>query len=271
MGLHTALDKDKALRVFDQLLTMMHELREKCPWDQQQTMESLRHLTIEETFELSEAVLEEDMEGIKKELGDLLLHIVFYARIASEKHAFTITEVIQALCKKLIYRHPHIYAQEEAQDAQAVKENWERLKLKEKGNRSVLGGVPGSLPSLIKAMRIREKVNRAGFSWQDKKAAWHKVQEEIQELMHEVSQAPLTPTQQEKVEEEFGDILFSLVGYASFIEVNPEEALEKANKKFIRRFQHVEQQVAQQGKELAQLSPEELRGYWEHPPKQVTS
>ena len=262
------LDTAQAPEVFTRLLAIVDELREKCPWDQKQTMESLRHLTIEETFELSEAILEGDMTEIKKELGDVLLHILFYTRIAAEKHAFTITEVIQSLCEKLIYRHPHIYGQQEAQDSEAVEQNWEKRKLQENQNRSVLGGVPSSLPSLIKAARIKEKARRVGFDWQEQEAAWQKVQEEMEELRQEVKQPSPTPTQQEKVQEEFGDLLFALVSYASFIEVNPEDALEKANKKFIRRFQYVEQQVAQQGQQLTQLSPQALQRYWEEAKKQ---
>ena len=267
MESHADLDNAKALRAFARLLAIVDELREKCPWDQKQTMESLRHLAMEETFELSEAILEGDMEGIKKELGDLLLHIVFYARIASEKHAFTITEVIQALCEKLIHRHPHIYGQEEAKDIKAVKQNWEKLKLKEKENRSVLSGVPNSLPSLIKAMRIQEKARMVGFDWQDKDEVWQKVQEEMQE----VRRASPAPTQQEKVQEELGDLLFALVSYARFIAVNPEDALEKANRKFMRRFQYVEQQLAQHGKQITQLLPQELLSYWEQAKKQASS
>ena len=267
----TDLDNNEALQTFDQLLGIMAELRKKCPWDQRQTMESLRHLTIEEAFELSEAVLEGDMEGVKKELGDLLLHIVFYARIASEKHAFTITEVLQALCKKLIHRHPHIYGQEEAKDIKTVQKNWEQLKLKEKGNQSVLAGVPRSLPSLIKAMRVLEKARMAGLDWQERETSWQKVQEELQTLTQAVDQDSPTPPQQEKVQETFGDLLFALVSYANFIAVNPAEALERANKKFIQKFQRVEQQLAEQDKQLNQLSPKELLNYWEHAKQQPTS
>ncbi|MEM9416820.1 MAG: nucleoside triphosphate pyrophosphohydrolase [Bacteroidota bacterium] len=267
MKMPAALNTPQAPEAFTRLLAIVDELREKCPWDQKQTMESLRHLTIEETFELSEAIMDGDMTEVKKELGDVLLHILFYARIAAEKQAFTITEVIQALCEKMIYRHPHIYGQQEAQDSKAVEQNWEKRKLQENKNRSVLGGVPNSLPSLIKAARMQEKARRVGFDWQAKEAAWQKVQEEMEELRQEVKQLSPTPAQQEKVQEEFGDLLFALVNYASFVEVNPENALEKANKKFTRRFQHVEQQVAQQGKQLSQLSPQELQRYWEEAKK----
>ena len=267
----TDLDTTQAAEAFTRLLAIMVELREKCPWDQKQTMESLRYLTLEETFELSEAVLDGDMQEIKKELGDLLLHIVFYARIASETQAFTITEVIQGLCDKLIYRHPHIYGQQKARDSKAVEQNWEKLKLKENKNRSVLDGVPNSLPSLIKAVRIKEKARRVGFDWQKKEAAWQKVQEEMEELMQEVGQPSPTPTQQEKVQEEFGDLLFALANYASFIDVNPEDALERANKKFMRRFQYMEQQLAKQGKQITQLLPQALLSYWKQAKEACTS
>jgi len=257
----TELENNKALRAFSQLLVMMGELREKCPWDQRQTMESLRHLTIEETFELSEAILEGDIGDIKKELGDLLLHIVLYTLIATEQRSFTITNVIQALCEKLIHRHPHIYGQEKVENEQAVKQNWEKRKLQEKGNQSVLGGVPHTLPSLIKAMRIQEKVSMIGFGCPDSKSAWQEAQEKIQVLMQKNSQHPPTPTQHKRAQEEFGTLLFSLVNYARFIEINPEEALEKANKKFIQEFQHIEQQVINEGKQITQLSTAELMSY----------
>ncbi len=247
----------------------MNELREKCPWDQKQTMESLRHLTIEETFELSEAILEGDMEDVKKELGDLLLHIVLYALIASEQHSFTITQIIQTLCEKLIYRHPHIYSQEKAEDIQAVKQNWVKLKLKEKGNKSVLGGVPQALPSLIKAMRIQEKASMIGCDLQDRKAIWKKIKKEMQVLTQQYSQDAPTPIHKKKDQEAFGALLFSLVSYARSIEVNPEEALEKANKKFIREFQHMEQRIANEGRQITQLSIRELMRYWKDAKQQA--
>lgn len=272
MASHTNLDDNKTLKAFRQLLAIVSELREKCPWDQKQTMESLRHLTIEETFELSEAILEGDTEDVKKELGDLLLHIVLYALIASERRSFTITQIIQTLCDKLIYRHPHIYGQEKqekAEDIQAVKRNWEKLKLKEKGNQSVLGGVPQALPSLIKAMRIQEKASAIGFDLQGNKAMWGKIEKEMQVLAQQHSQDIPTPIQHQKVLETFGALLFSLVSYARLMDVNPEEALEKANKKFIQEFQHIEQQVANQGKQIAQLSTTELMHYWEEAKEQL--
>ena len=267
----TELDNNKALKAFSRLLVIMGELREKCPWDRKQTMESLRHLTIEETFELSEAILEGEMEDIKKELGDLLLHIVLYALIATEQRFFTITNVIQTLCEKLIYRHPHIYSQEKTEDIQVVNKNWQELKLKEKGNKSVLSGVPQALPSLIKAMRIQEKAGAIGFDPQYRQATWQEIKKAMQVLTQQHSQNAITPTpaQQKMVRETFGELLFSLVGYARLMEVNPEEVLEKANKKFIREFQHMEQQVAKQGKQITQLSTEELVHYWKEATQQT--
>ena len=265
------LDNNKTLRAFDKLLGIMAELREKCPWDQKQTMESLRHLTIEEAFELSEAILGGNMDNIKEELGDLLLHIVFHARLAAEKHAFTINEVLQDLCKKLIRRHPHIYGPEAAKDIAAAERNWESVKLTEKENKSVLSGVPNALPSLIKAMRIQEKVNKIGFDWQEREAIWSEVQEEIEQLIQKVRQTSPATTQQEKAEEAFGDLLFVLVKYARCVKINPEDALEKANKKFISIFQYIEGQLVKQGKQITQLSPKELLSYWEQAKQQAMS
>ena len=262
---------NKAIRTFGRLLDIMAELREKCPWDQKQTMESLRHITIEETFELSEAILGRNMDSIKEELGDLLLHILFYARIATEKHAFTIDEVLQALCEKLIRRHPHIYSQEKDKDIKATEKNWENIKLREKENKSVLSGVPNSLPSLIKAIRIQEKARKIGLNWQEREAVWSKIQGKMEQLMQEVRQSFPTTTQQKKAEEAWGDLLFVLVKYASCVKVNPEDALEKANKKFIRIFQYIEQQLVKQGKKITQLSPQELLSYWEQAKQQATS
>jgi len=245
---------DREFGALGQLLDIMDELREKCPWDQQQTMESLRHLTIEETFELSEAILEANMENIKKELGDLLLHIVFYAKIAAEQRAFTITQIIQALCEKLIHRHPHIYGQAKAETTQAAQRNWEEQKLQEEKNKSVLGGVPSTLPSLIKAMRIQEKVSRVGFCWPDRDTT----QQKIKTITQPGNQQPVTIP-----EEEFGELLFLLVNYARLMNINPEEALEKKNKEFIKKFQNVEQKIASRGKQITQLSNKELMSYWE--------
>ena len=255
---------DEKLKAFERLLKIMDELREKCPWDKKQTIESLRHLTIEETYELADAIIEKDMPNIKKELGDVLLHIVFYARIASETNEFDITDVINSLCEKLIYRHPHIYGDVKVENEQEVKENWEKLKLKEKDssgkeeNKSVLGGVPKSLPSLVKASRIQEKARAVGFDWEKPEQVWEKVQEEIDELKHEVD----THAPKEKVEGEFGDVLFSLINYARFLDINAEDALEKTNKKFIKRFQYLETEAGKIGKPLSEMTLAEMDVYW---------
>ncbi len=245
------------LAAFERLLIMMDELREKCPWDKKQTIESLRHLTIEETYELADSIIEKDMANIKKELGDILLHIVFYARIASETKTFDIADVINSLCDKMISRHPHIYGDVKVENEQDVKENWEKLKLKE-GNKSVLAGVPVSLPSLVKASRIQDKARAVGFDWEKPEQVWEKVEEEILELKHEVEQK----SSKEKIEDEFGDVLFSLVNYGRFLDINPEDALEKTNKKFIKRFQYLEQEAGKQGKKLADMTLAEMDVYW---------
>ncbi len=245
------------LKAFERLLTIMDELREKCPWDKKQTIESLRYLTIEETYELSDAIINKDMVNIKKELGDVLLHIVFYARIASETNNFTITEVINSLCEKLITRHPHIYGDVQVENEQQVKENWEKIKLKE-GNKSVLAGVPNSLPSLIKASRIQEKARAVGFDWERPEQVWNKVQEEIAEFKQEID----IKASKERIEDEFGDVLFSLINYARFMEINPEDALEKTNKKFIKRFQYIENEAAKAGKQLSDMTLAEMDEYW---------
>ena len=248
---------EEKLKAFERLLIIMDELREKCPWDKKQTIESLRHLTIEETYELADAIIEKDMPNIKKELGDILLHIVFYARIASETNQFDIADVINSLCEKLIHRHPHIYGDVKVENENDVKENWEKLKLKE-GNKSVLGGVPASLPSLVKASRIQEKARAVGFDWDRPEQVWEKVQEEIAELKHEID----TNASKEKVEGEFGDVLFSLINYARFVEVNAEDALEKTNKKFIKRFQYLESKASSFGKQLSDMTLAEMDVYW---------
>lgn len=256
---------EEKLKAFERLLNVMDELREKCPWDKKQTIESIRHLTIEETYELSDAIIEKDMINIKKELGDVLLHIVFYARIASETKdgttsstsGFDITDVINSLCEKLIFRHPHIYGDVKVENEQQVKENWEKLKLKE-GNKSVLGGVPTSLPALIKASRIQEKARAVGFDWENSEQVWEKVEEEIAEFKHEVD----TKASKEKMEDEFGDVLFSLINYARTIDINPEDALEKTNKKFIKRFQYLETEAAKSGKQLSDMTLAEMDVYW---------
>lgn len=246
---------------FLRLLTVLDTLRTQCPWDKKQTMESLRHLTIEETYELSDAILEGNMQEIKKEIGDVMMHLVFYARIASETDEFNIVDVLNSVCDKLISRHPHIYADVEVQDEQDVKRNWEQLKLKE-GNKSVLAGVPAGLPSLVKASRIQEKARGVGFDWENKEQVWEKVEEELQEFKDEFNTADPAELDIEKAEGEFGDLLFSLINYARFININPENALEKTNKKFIKRFQYLETKAKEQGKALQDMTLAEMDIYW---------
>lgn len=257
------------LAAFDRLLTIMDELRAQCPWDKKQTTESLRHLTIEETFELSDAILEGNPEEIKKEVGDLLLHLVFYAKIGSEQGNYDIRTVIDSLCEKLIRRHPHIYGDTVAQDEETVKQNWEKIKLTEKGNVSVLGGVPKSLPALIKAMRIQEKARGVGFDWEEPEQVWEKVKEEMGEFEAEFRVASGTKIDQEKAASEFGDLLFSLINYARFIDINPEEALERTNIKFISRFQYLERAAKAAGKNLSEMSLAEMDVYWEEAKKEA--
>ncbi|MGB3469075.1 MAG: nucleoside triphosphate pyrophosphohydrolase [Cyclobacteriaceae bacterium] len=247
------------LAAFDRLLTIMDELRLNCPWDKKQTIESLRHLTIEETYELSDAILENDLDEVKKELGDIMLHMVFYARIADELNRFDISEVLHGICDKLVNRHPHIYGDVDAEDEEVVKSNWEKIKLKEKGNTSVLGGVPSSLPALVKAMRIQEKARGVGFDWDNREQVWEKVQEEMAEFKEEIE---AENTSKEKIRDEFGDLLFSLINYARFNDINPQEALEKTNKKFIKRFQFLETESAKEGKMIGEMSLEEMNIYW---------
>lgn len=246
---------------FERLLTIMNTLREECPWDKKQTMESLRHLTIEETYELSDAILDGDMQEIRKELGDIMLHLVFYARIGSETNDFTITEVLNGICDKLISRHPHIYSDVVVQNEEDVKKNWEQLKLKE-GNKSVLAGVPSSLPALIKASRIQEKARGVGFDWEEKSQVWEKVEEEMQEFKAEFNATSDEIINKEKAEAEFGDLLFSLINYARFVGINPENALEKTNKKFIKRFQYLESKANELGKNLKDMSLAEMDVFW---------
>jgi XTP/dITP diphosphohydrolase len=246
---------------FERLLTIMDDLRINCPWDKKQTLESLRHLTIEETYELSDAILSGDMDEIKKELGDIMLHLVFYSRIASETNDFNITDVLNGICDKLINRHPHIYSDTEVNDENDVKRNWEQIKLKE-GNKSVLGGVPASLPALVKASRIQEKARGVGFDWDNKDQVWAKVEEELQEFKDEFNHANETTIDYEKAEGEFGDLLFSLINYARFININPEDALEKTNRKFIKRFQYLEEKAAESGKQLHDMSLSEMDVFW---------
>jgi len=245
---------------FERLLQIMDDLRTNCPWDMKQTIPSLRHLTIEETYELADAILEGDMQEIKKELGDIMLHLVFYARIASETNAFTITDVLNSICDKLINRHPHIYSDVEVQNEGDVKRNWEKLKLKE-GNKSVLGGVPASLPALVKASRIQEKARGIGFDWEHKSQVWEKVEEEMQEFRAEFS-AEHETIDHERAENEFGDLLFSLINYARFININPEDALEKTNRKFIKRFQYLEKKASENGKSLEDMTLAEMDVFW---------
>lgn len=260
-------NREEQLRAFDRLLTIMDELREKCPWDRKQTLESLRHLTIEETYELSDAILEQDHEEIKKELGDIMLHLVFYSKIASEKGAFDIAGVLNAICDKLIKRHPHIYPDESGATVtvtseEQVKQNWEQLKLKE-GNRSVLAGVPKTLPALVKAMRVQEKARGAGFDWEEKGQVWEKVKEEMNEFEEHIDISAGKPLDARSAEAEFGDLLFALVNYARFLDINPETALERTNKKFISRFNFLEEQSGADGRKLSEMTLAEMDAYWE--------
>jgi MazG family protein len=248
--------RQQQLDAFDRLLTIMDELRDKCPWDKKQTMETLRHLTIEETYELGDAILEKDLAEIKGELGDLLLHIVFYARIGSETNDFDIADVANQICEKLIHRHPHIYGDVVVAGEEEVQRNWESLKLKE-GRSSVLEGVPKSLPALVKANRIQDKVSAVGFDWEEPEQVFEKVQEELNELQHEISE-----NNQEKIEAEFGDVLFSMINYARFLKVDPENALERTNKKFIKRFQYLEAKAKEQGRALRDMTLAEMDVYW---------
>lgn len=253
----------KEAEAFVRLLNIMDDLRAKCPWDMKQTMQSLRHLTIEETYELTDAIFDNDLPEIKKELGDILLHIVFYAKIGSEikdsstslTTGFDITDVINGICEKLIHRHPHIYGDVTVKDEEEVKANWEKLKLKE-GKKSVLEGVPKSLPALIKAIRIQDKARGVGFDWDNPEQVWDKVNEELAELKVEVE------AKSNKIEDEFGDVLFSMINYARFLGINPEDALEKTNKKFIKRFQYLETESAKDGKQMGEMTLEEMDVYW---------
>ena len=247
---------------FNRLLTIMDQLREKCPWDQKQTMESLSHLTIEETYELIDSILDKNMEEIKGELGDLLLHIVFYSKIASETNDFDINDVINSICDKLIERHPHIYGDKIVKDEKDVKRNWEKIKLKN-GKKTVLQGVPKSLPAMVKATRIQEKVKGVGFDWDNKDQVFDKVKEEFSELHQEIKKT----NNQEKIEKEFGDVLFSMINYARFIGVDPESALERTNKKFIGRFNYLEQEVKTNKKDLMKMSLEEMDLIWDRSKK----
>lgn len=254
--------RTQQLAAFDRLLTIMDELRTRCPWDKKQTLESLRHLTIEEVYELGDAILDNDLEEVKKELGDVLLHIVFYSRIGSETKDFDIADVCNTICDKLIERHPHIYGDIEVADEAEVKRNWEAIKLKEKGKTSVLQGVPKSLPAMVKATRIQDKVSGVGFDWKDPNQVWDKVEEELREFKHEVD------TQNtDLMEEEFGDLMFSLINYARFLKINPENALERTNKKFIKRFQYIEHKANESQQSLSEMSLEDMDQLWDEAKK----
>lgn len=254
---------EEKVAAFRRLLEIMDELRLKCPWDQKQTLESIRYLTIEETYELSDAILEKNMEGIRKELGDLMLHLVFYSKIASETNAFDILDVLNGITAKLIHRHPHIFGDVKVTDAKNVRDNWEKIKLMEKGNESVLSGVPSSLPAVIKAYRIQEKASGVGFDWENREQVWDKVNEELNEL-HEVAN---TEPDHERMEDELGDLLFSIINYARFLDVNPEDALERTNKKFIKRFQFVEENAKKLHKPLKDMTLDELNVFWNNAKK----
>ncbi|NQX78294.1 nucleoside triphosphate pyrophosphohydrolase [Gilvibacter sp.] len=249
--------RQNQLQALDRLLTIMDELREQCPWDRKQTLESLRHLTIEETYELGDAILDNDLEGIRGELGDLLLHIFFYSKIGSEKKAFDIADVAHGISEKLISRHPHIYGDVTVADEEEVKQNWEKLKLKE-GKKSVLEGVPKSLPAMVKANRIQDKVAGVGFDWEEPHQVFEKLQEELSEFQHEVNKGDMSA-----MEAEFGDVLFSMINYARFLKIDPESALERTNKKFSKRFQFLEKAAAAQKRSLSEMSLEEMDQIWE--------
>ena len=249
--------KSKAAEEFERLVTIMEELREKCPWDRKQTIQSLRQMTIEETFELADAITENDWKGIKEELGDLLLHIVFYSKIGAEQGQFKLEEVLQGISEKLIARHPHIYGDVKVDSDEDVKRNWEKLKIKE-GKKSVLAGVPLSLPATVKAMRLQEKARQVGFEWENKEQVWNKVEEEMAELKEAVNEAS-----EARIEEEFGDLVFSLINYARFLHIDSENALERTNKKFIHRFTQMEQQAMASGKDLENMTLEEMDAIWD--------
>ncbi len=255
---------EEKLAAFKKLLEIMDELREKCPWDRKQTLESLRKLTIEETYELGDAILKSDLQEIKKELGDMMLHIVFYAKIGTEKGAFDMADVLNAINKKLIYRHPHVFGDADVDgSARKVEENWEALKLKEKGgNKRVLEGVPTAMPALVKANRIQEKASGVGFDWEYKEQVWEKVREEVNELSHEIENVD-----EDKIEAEFGDLFFAMVNAARLYGIDPEAALERTNLKFINRFNYLESQTLQKGKNLHNMSLEEMDRYWEEAKK----
>ncbi len=250
--------RQEQLQAFDRLLTTMDELREQCPWDKKQTMETLRHLTIEEVYELGDAILDKDLDEVKKELGDVLLHIVFYSRIGSETNAFDIADVCNSICDKLVERHPHIYGDVKVENEEDVKRNWEQIKLREKGKTSVLQGVPVSLPAMVKANRIQDKVAGVGFDWERPEQVYEKVEEELSELKIEVAKGDA-----DKMESELGDVLFSIINYARFLKINPENALERTNKKFIKRFQYLEAKSKEINKPLSEMTLSEMDVFWE--------
>jgi XTP/dITP diphosphohydrolase len=247
---------NKVAEEFIRLVKIMDELREKCPWDREQTVETLRHMTIEETYELADAITEKNWKGIREELGDLLLHILFYSRIGKEQQQFSLEEVIQGISEKLIARHPHIYGDIKVHNEEDVKKNWEKLKLKE-GKKSILSGVPVSLPATVKAVRLQEKARQVGFEWENKEQVWQKVEEETDEL-----HAAVTKGDREKIEDEFGDLVFSLINYARFLRIDPENALERTNKKFIDRFTKMETEALNQSKSLDEMTLEEMDAIW---------
>lgn len=249
-------NRSEQLQAFGRLLDIMDELREKCPWDRKQTMESLRHLTIEEVYELGDAILDNDLSEVRKELGDIMLHMVFYSRLGQEQGAFDVADVLNGICEKLIQRHPHIYGDVQVHDEEEVKQNWEKLKMKE-GRESVLEGVPRSLPAVVKATRIQDKAKGVGFDWEEKEQVWEKVQEELAELREAESSGV-----EQHVEEELGDVLFSVINYARFLKMDPESALERTNKKFIGRFTHMERQIKEQGLLMQEMSLSELEAFW---------
>ena len=256
-------NSQSSTQAFQRLLDIMDRLRVECPWDRKQTIESLRHLTIEEVFELSQAIVNEDYQDVKKELGDIIMHIVFYSKIAQDRNLFTIDDVINGICEKLIVRHPHVFGDTSVKSAEEVADNWEKIKLTKEQNRSVLGGVPNALPELVKAYRMQEKASGVGFDWENKEQVWEKVEEEIRELKEEVVEMETGNGNKDRVTEEFGDLMFALVNYSRFIKVNPMDALEVANKKFRNRFNFVEEKAREAGKSLVDMSLDEMNELWE--------
>ena len=258
-------NSQSSTEAFQRLLDIMDRLRVECPWDKKQTIESLRHLTIEEVFELSQAIVDEDYQDVRKELGDIIMHIVFYSRIAQDRNLFTIDDVINGICEKLIIRHPHVFGDTSVKSAEEVADNWEKIKLTKEQNRSVLGGVPNALPELVKAYRMQEKAAGVGFDWENKEQVWEKVEEEIRELKEEIREREMGTGNgnKERITEEFGDLMFALVNYSRFIKVNPMDALEVANKKFRNRFNYVEEKARENGKSLVDMSLDEMNELWD--------